>query len=391
MPEIAVPRRLRLGMVGGGSGAFIGAVHRIAARVDDRYELVAAALSADPERSRSSAASLHIPQDRAYSNFEEMARGETARQDRIDAVSVVTPNHFHFPVAKVFLDAGFHVICDKPLTTTLGDAEELVGIVHRTDLLFALTHNYTGYPMVRQAREMVAAGELGKLRIIQVEYPQDWLTMPLEQTGQKQAAWRTDPSRSGPAGSLGDIGTHAYNLARFVTQAECEEVCADLQRFVPGRRLDDNVEVLLRFAGGVRGMLWASQVAAGNENNLKLRAYGEKGGLEWEQEDANTLRFLPYGKPLQIIRRGGPSSMPVAAYASRVPSGHPEGYLEAFAQLYTDFAEQIHAKLEKREPDPRSLLVPTVEDGWDGVRFIDAVLASSANNSAWTRLKSSLS
>lgn len=391
MPEIAVPRRLRLGMVGGGSGAFIGAVHRIAARMDDRYELVAAALSADPERSRTSAAGLHIPLDRAYSNFEEMARGEAARQDRIDAVSIVTPNHFHFPVANVFLDAGFHVICDKPLTTTLSDAEDLVRIVHRTGVLFALTHNYTGYPMVRQAREMVKAGELGELRIIQVEYPQDWLTTPLEQTGQKQAAWRTDPSRSGPAGSLGDIGTHAYNLACFVSQAECEEVCADLQRFVPGRRLDDNVQVLLRFAGGARGMLWASQVAAGNENNLKLRVYGEKGGLEWEQEDANTLRFLPYGKPPQIIRRGGPGSLPVAAYASRVPAGHPEGYLEAFAQLYTDFAEQIHARLEKREPDPRSLLVPTVENGWDGVRFVEAVLRSSEANSAWTSLKGSRS
>jgi predicted dehydrogenase len=389
--ETSVPRRLRLGMVGGGPGAFIGAVHRIAARMDDRYELVAAALSADPEKSRSGAAGLHIAKDRAYSSFEEMAHVEAARPERIDAVSIVTPNHFHFPVAKVFLESGIHVICDKPLTTSLPDAEELVRLVQRTGLVFGLTHNYTGYPMVRQAREMVAAGELGKLRIIQVEYPQDWLTTPLEQTGQKQAAWRTDPARSGPAGSLGDIGTHAYNLARFVTQAQCEEVCADIQRFVPGRRLDDNVQVLLRFADGARGMLWASQVAAGNENNLKVRVYGEKAGLEWEQDTANTLRFLPYGKPPQIIRRGGPGSLPVAAYASRVPAGHPEGYLEAFAQLYTDLAEQIHAKLERREPDPRALLAPTVEDGWDGVRFIDAVLASSEGNSAWTPLKRSLS
>jgi predicted dehydrogenase len=385
--EISVPRRLRLGMVGGGPGAFIGAVHRMAARMDDRYELVAAALSADPQKSRSSAAALHILQDRAYSNFEEMAHAEAARSDRIDAVSIVTPNHFHFPVAKVFLDSGFHVICDKPMTTTLADAEELVRIVHRTGLVFGLTHNYTGYPLVRQAREMVAAGELGKLRIVQVEYPQDWLTTPLEQTGQKQAAWRTDPARSGPAGSLGDIGTHAYNLARFVTQTDCEEVCADIQRFVPGRRLDDNVQVLLRFADGARGVLWASQVAAGNENNLKLRVYGEKAGLEWEQDNANTLRFLPYGKPPQIIRRGGPGSLSVAAYASRVPAGHPEGYLEAFAQLYTDLAAQIHAKLEGREPDPRALLAPTVVDGWDGVRFIEAVLGSSDGNSAWTQLK----
>jgi predicted dehydrogenase len=372
------PRRLRLGMVGGGPGAFIGAVHRLCARMDDRYELVAAALSSDPEKGRRAAAELHIPPDRAYGSFAEMARTEAARPDGIDAVSIVTPNHLHYPACKAFLEAGIHVVCDKPLTTNLPDANDLVRLVHRSGLVFGLTHNYTGYPLVRQAREMVAAGELGKLRIVQVEYVQDWLTTPLETTGQKQAVWRNDPAQSGPAGSLGDIGTHAYNLARFVTQLECEEICAEVSRLVPGRRLDDNVQMLLRFEHGVRGALWASQVAPGNENNLKLRVYGDRAGLEWRQEEPNTLLFTPYGKPPVLIRRGAPGTTAVAAHATRIPAGHPEGYLEAFAQLY--------AHLEKRKPDPQSLLVPTVHDGWDGMRFIDAVLKSGAANFAWTRL-----
>lgn len=379
-------RRLRLGMVGGGPGAFIGAVHRIAARLDDRYELVAAALSSDPEKSRAGAAELHIAQDRAYTSWAEMAKAESKRADRIDAVSIVTPNHLHYPVAKAFLEAGIHVICDKPLTTTVDDAVDLVRLVHRTGLVFGLTHNYTGYPMVRQAREMVAAGELGKIRLVQAEYVQDWLTTALEATGQKQAAWRTDPAQTGQAGSLGDIGTHAYNLARFVTQLDCAEVCAEVNRFVPGRRVDDDVQLLLRFSGGAKGMLWASQVAPGNENNLKLRVYGEKGGLEWHQEEPNTLLFTPYGKPPVTIRRGAPGAIAVAAHATRIPSGHPEGYLEAFAQLYTDIAEQIHAHSENRSPNPATTLVPTVQDGWDGMRFIAAVLQSGAKNSAWTPL-----
>jgi predicted dehydrogenase len=373
-------------MVGGGPGAFIGAVHRIAARMDDRFELVAGALSSDPKRGRSGALDLHISPDRAYRNFAEMALAEAARPDRIDAVSIVTPNHLHHAPAKAFLAAGIHVICDKPLTTTVADALDLAETVRRTGLIFGLTHNYTGHPMVRQARQMVADGELGPLRVVQVEYAQDWLTTPLERTGQKQAVWRTDPEQSGPAGSLGDIGTHAFNLVCFVTGLRCQHVAADVSTFVPGRRLDDNVQILLRFSEGAKGSLWASQVAPGNQNNLSLRVYGEKAGISWRQEDPNSLCFTPFGKPPIQIDRAGPAAMPVAAHASRVPSGHPEGYLEAFAQLYTDLADQITARNAGRPAPPASLLVPTVEDGVAGIRFISAVLESSRRNSVWTSL-----
>lgn len=377
-------RRLRLGMVGGGPGGFIGAVHRIAARLDDRFELVAAALSSNPERGRAAALDLYIAPDRAYGSFAEMAAAESSRKDRIDVVSIVTPNHLHYPAAKAFLDAGFHVICDKPLTTTLDDALDLAATVRRTGLLFAVTHNYTGHPMVRQAREMVASGELGPIRVVQVEYSQDWLSTPLEKTGQKQALWRTDPAQSGPGGSLGDIGTHAFNLACFVTGLTCQELAAELSSFVPGRRVDDNVQIMLRFAEGARGLLWASQVAPGNQNNLRLRVFGEKAGIEWRQEDPNCLWFAALGKAPSLIYRAGPAASPVAAHASRVPSGHPEGYLEAFAQLYADMAEQIGARIEGRAADPSSLLVPTVEDGVAGMRFISAVVESSRRNAAWT-------
>lgn len=377
-------RRLRLGMVGGGPGAFIGAVHRIAARLDDRYELVAAALSSDREKSLTGAKELNIP--RAYGTFQEMAAAESKLVDGIEVVSIVTPNHMHHAPAKAFLEAGMDVICDKPLTTTLDDALDLAKTVKRTGLVFGLTHNYTGHPLVRQAREMVAAAELGPIRLVQVEYVQDWLSTPLEKTGQKQAAWRTDPARSGPGGSLGDIGTHAYNLACFVTGLTCEKVAADVSTFVPGRRLDDNVHMLLRFSGGAKGSLWATQVAPGNENNLRLRVYGEKAGLEWHQENPNELSFTPLGQPKQIIRRASAGTGPSAAHATRIPSGHPEGYLEAFAQLYSDLAEQIVSRREKRAPDPLSLLVPTVEDGVEGVRFIKTALESSRNGSAWTAI-----
>jgi predicted dehydrogenase len=380
-------RRLRLGMVGGGPGAFIGAVHRIAARLDDRYELVAAALSSDPEKSISGARELNIP--RAYRSFQEMASAESQRSDGIEAVSIVTPNNVHYAPVKAFLEAGIHVICDKPITTTIEDALDLAEIVKRTSLVFGLTHNYTGHPMVRQAREMVQAGELGPVRLVQVEYVQDWLSTPLEKTGQKQAEWRTDPARSGPAGSLGDIGTHAYNLACFVTGLAVEQVAADVTTFVPGRRLDDNVHVMLRLSKGAKGGLWATQVAPGNENNLHLRVYGEKAGLEWRQEDPNTLIFTPLGQTRRILTRGGAGTGRAAAHATRIPSGHPEGYLEAFAQLYTDLAEQITAKIEKRAPNPDSLLVPNVEDGVDEMKFMSAVLESSRNGSAWTAISHS--
>lgn len=377
-------RRLRLGMVGGGPGAFIGAVHRIAARLDDRYGLVAAALSSDRERSLAGAKELNIP--RAYGSFQEMASVESKLPDGIEVVSIVTPNHVHHAPAKAFLEAGIDVICDKPLTTSLEDALDLAQTVKRTGLVFGLTHNYTGHPLVRQAREMIAAGELGPIRLVQVEYVQDWLSTPLEKTGQKQAEWRTDPAQSGPGGSLGDIGTHAYNLACFVTGLSCEKIAADVSTFVAGRRLDDNVHMMLRFSGGAKGSLWATQVAPGNENNLRLRVYGEKAGIDWHQENPNELNFTRLGQPKQTIRRGSAGTGPAAAHATRIPSGHPEGYLEAFAQLYNDLAEQIVARREKRAPNPLSLLVPTVEDGVEGVRFIKSALESSRNGSAWVTI-----
>ena len=377
-------RRLRLGMVGGGQGAFIGGVHRIAARLDDRYELVAGAFSSDAGRGRRSAAEFGVAEDRAYATFAEMANAESGRADGIDVVAIVTPNHLHHGPALAFLEAGIHVICDKPLTTNLDDALDLARCVRETGLVFGLTHNYTGYPLVRHAREMVAAGELGKIRVVQVEYPQEWLSEKLEDTGQKQAAWRTDPSQAGPAGSVGDIGTHAYNLATFITRLELESLCADLSIFVEGRALDDNAHMMLRFAGGARGALWASQVARGNENGLRVRVYGEKAGLDWSQEEPNVLRFSPLGEPSRVLTRAGHGLGDAAAHATRIPAGHPEGYLEAFANIYSDIAEVIASRLMDREPDPRALDFPTVEDGVRGVRFIEAAVESSANGAAWT-------
>ena len=376
-------RRLRLGMVGGGRDAFIGAVHRISARLDDRYELVAGALSADPEKARASAADLGLPAERAYGSFAEMAAAEAERADGIDVVAIVTPNHLHYAPAKAFLESGIHVICDKPLTSTLEDAEALQALVESSGLVFGLTHNYTGYPLVRQAREMVAEGALGPIRLVQAEYVQDWLSTPLEETGQKQAEWRTDPARSGPAGCVGDIGTHAFNLARFITGLQLEELAADMQTFVPGRRLDDNAHILLRFAGGARGMLWSSQVAPGHENGLRIRIYGETGGLAWSQEDPNYLVHTPLGEAPRRLTRGGPGLGDAAARATRVPPGHPEGYLEGFAQLYLDLAEQIEARLTGRSPDPAAMLVPTVTDGVEGVRFIARSVRSSEEGGTW--------
>ncbi len=378
-------RRLRLGMVGGGQGAFIGAVHRIAARLDDRYELVAGAFSSTEERSKASAEELGIEPARAYASFAEMARREKRRRDGIDAVAIVTPNHVHFAAAKAFLEAGIHVICDKPLTTTLKDARRLADIVAATGKVFVLTHNYTGYPMVRQARAMVEAGDLGRIRVVQAEYAQDWLSTPLETTGQKQAEWRTDPKRSGPAGCTGDIATHAMNLACFVTGLELESLAAELSVFVDGRALDDNAQMMLRFKGGARGGLWASQVAPGNENALRLRIYGEKAGLSWAQEDPNYLTFTPLGEPPRLIRRAGAGAGPVAGRVTRIPAGHPEGYLEGFATLYSDAAEQIWAAIDGREADPAAMLTPTVLDGVRGVKFIEAAVESSRKGGAWVR------
>jgi predicted dehydrogenase len=379
-------RRLRLGLVGGGRGAFIGAVHRIAARLDGRWELAAGALSSDPERARVSGEDLLLPFARVYTGFKEMAERERSLEDRIDAVAIVTPNHAHAAPARAFLNAGIHVICDKPLTTTLSEAEELAELAKGSGLIFAVTYNYTGYPLVRQAGAMVRAGELGRLRVVQVEYAQDWLATRVEETGSKQAEWRTDPARSGPAGAVGDIGTHAFNLAEFITGDETASLSADLCSFVEGRKLDDNAHMMLRFASGARGMLWCSQVAAGLENGLRIRIFGDRAGLEWHQENPNVLLFSPLGEPPRLIRRNGAGTEEVSRAASRIPAGHPEGYLEGFAQLYTDIAEQIAARLERREPNPFSLQVPTVEHGVRGVRFIEAAVRSSQRNSEWVQL-----
>ena len=373
-------------MVGGGNDAFIGAVHRIAARIDGHFDLVAGALSSTAEKSRASGAALGLDPARCYGDFSEMAEREAARPDGIEAVSIVTPNHVHAAAACAFLPRGVHVICDKPLTATLEDAEKLASAVAEADALFVLTHNYTGYPMVRQARAMVAEGALGPIRVVQVEYPQDWLSTPLEKEGLKQAEWRTDPARSGAGGSVGDIGTHAHNLACFVTGLEVEALAADLQSFGPGRVLDDNAHMMLRFAGGARGMLWSSQVAPGNENALRLRVYGEKGGLEWAQEDPNYLWFTPLGEPKRLITRNGSGAGAAAAAVSRIPPGHPEGYLEGFANLYSGAASAIRRKQAGEPPAEDEALLPGIDAGMAGMKFISACVRSSQDNASWTSL-----
>ena len=374
-------------MVGGGQGALIGAVHRLAARMDDRYELVAGCFASTPERSLASAAELGVPAERCYGDFHEMARRERERADPIDVVAIVTPNHLHLPVSAAFLDAGFDVICDKPLTTTVAEAEALAARVAAAGRVFVLSHNYTAYPMVREARALVAAGTLGRLRVVQVEYPQDWLATPLEQQGQKQADWRTDPARSGPGGTVADIGTHAHSIACFVTGLELREVAADVNIHVAGRRIDDNIHALLRFDEGVTGMLWASQVAPGNANALRLRVYGEKGGLTWAQEDPGVLRLAMLGQAPQVLARGSPAVGPAASRLTRLPDGCPEGFLEGFANLYGDAAELIWARLEGRDPEPDATLLPGISEGVAGMRFIEAVLASGKNDGAWTKLQ----
>ncbi|AYE87923.1 Gfo/Idh/MocA family protein [Sulfitobacter sp. D7] len=376
--------RIRLGMVGGGNDAFIGGVHRIASRIDDRFDLVAGALSSTPEKSAASAEALGIP--RSYGSFEEMAEAEAAREDGIEAVSIVTPNHVHAAAAKAFLAKGIHVICDKPLTSTLEDAEALAASVAEAEALFILTHNYTGYPMIRQARAMVASGDLGEIRIVQAEYPQDWLTAPMENEGVKQAEWRTDPARSGAGGSVGDIGTHAHNLACFVSGLQVESLAADLQSWGKGRKLDDNAHMMLRFAGGARGMLWSSQVAPGNENALKLRVYGDKGGLEWSQEDPNYLWFTPLGEPKRLITRNGAGASEASQSVSRIPGGHPEGYLEGFATIYNEAADAIRAVQGGASRESAMGVLPGIAAGMDGMRFINACVTSSANDAAWTKL-----
>ena len=378
--------RIRYGMVGGGQGAFIGAVHRIAARIDDKYELVAGALSADPARAKASGEELGLAADRIYSDFKTMAKMEAKLADGIEAVSIVTPNHMHYPVAKAFIEAGIHVICDKPLSLNLKEGKALQSLLKKNPkVIFALTHNYSGYPMIRQAQAMVQAGELGDIRLVQGEYPQDWLATDLEKTGQKQAAWRTDPKRSGAGGCVGDIGTHTYQLGCFVSGLEATELSAELTSFVKGRKLDDDVDVRLHYKGGAKGHIWASQVAVGHENGLKLRVYGTKGGLEWTQADPNYLWFTPLGGEKRLITRGGAGSGPSAARVTRVPPGHPEGYLEGFANIYTEVARAIEAKRGGKKLD-KDVQFPGITDGVAGMAFIEACVKSSAKNGKWVKV-----
>ena len=376
--------RIRLGMVGGGEGAFIGAVHRLAARIDDHYQLVAGALSSTPERSRRSGEAIGLPSDRIYDDFESMAKAEAKRPDGIEAVAIVTPNNVHAGPTYAFLKAGVHVICDKPLTVSLAEARKMQSAVERSGRIFALTHNYTGYPLVRRMREMVREGDLGEIRLVHAEYPQDWLTVAAETMGNKGAAWRTDPKQAGAGGSLGDIGTHANNLADYVTGLELAELAADLTSFVPGRRLDDNAQIMLRFGNGARGAIWASQVAPGNENGLMLRVYGTKGGFQWRQDNPNYLYWSPFGKPTQIIGRGGVGSGEAAARVTRIPPGHPEGYLECFATIYSEVAQAIKAARAGKKP-PKGVNFPTIEDGVKGMAFIEAAVKSSKANGKWVK------
>lgn len=376
-------RKLRYGMVGGGPGAFIGAVHRKAAALDGEIELVAGAFSSDPEKSRQMGAILHLDPQRVYRSYEEMVEKEAARspEERIDFVAIVTPNYLHYPIARAFIEAGFHVVCDKPMTTTLEEAEELCRLVARHNVLFALTHNYSGYPMVKQARAMVQEGLLGEIRKIVVEYPQGWLATPLEQTGQKQAVWRTDPKLAG-AGALGDIGSHAEHLARYITGLELDRLCADVTTFVAGRKVEDDANLLVHYQNGARGILYASQVSVGEENNLRIRIYGTKASLEWHQEEPNYLHVRYPDRPEEVYKRGNEYLAPVARRASRLPSGHPEAFIEAFANIYLNFARTLKARLAGEKPDPLDLDFPTVQDGARGVHFILTAL-ESGRRCAW--------
>ncbi len=381
-------RKIRYGMVGGGRGAFIGAVHRIAANIDGQIELACGAFSSDPERSKASGADFYLPADRCYGNYEEMIKSEAARpaSERMDFISIVTPNHVHFPPAKMALEHGFHVLSDKPATFDLAEAKELATIVQKTGLLYGLTHNYTGYPLVKEARELVHSGKLGKIRKVVAEYPQGWLATRIEDSGQKQASWRTDPKKSGAAGCVGDIGTHAENLAEYITGLKISELAADLTSFVEGRLLDDDANILLRFEGGAKGVLHCSQISVGEENNLNIRVYGEKGGLEWHQKEPNTLLLKWSDKPMEVYRTANGYLGKAAAANSRTPPAHPEGYLEGFANIYRNFAAHIRAKLEGVEAGPLVTDYPKIEDGIRGMAFIEAVVASSQKNAAWTKL-----
>ncbi len=379
-------RKLRFGMIGGGRGAFIGGVHRIAAAMDGRAELVAGAFSSDAARSRASGADLFLDPSRVYGSYVEMAEAEAAMPParRLDFVVIVTPNHQHFGPAKAFLEAGFNVVCDKPVTFDLAQARKLRAVVRRTGKVFVLTHNYTGNAMVKQARELVRDGTVGSVRKVVVEYPQGWLADAVERTGQKQASWRTDPARSGAAGCMGDIGTHAENLARYITGLEIDQLCADLSTFVRGRKLDDDGNVLVRYKGGAKGVLHASQICVGDENDLNIRVYGTKASLAWHQEHPNELVVKFADKPRQVWRRGNGYVGAAAKALTRIPAGHPEGYLEAFGNIYLEAFRAIEAEVEGRAI-PRGLDFPTIDDGVEGMAFIEAVVRSSRLGARWVR------
>ena len=362
-------RKIRIGMVGGGKDAFIGGVHRIALRLDGYYELVAGSFSSNFDNSKETGKDLGLAEDRIYKTYQEMAEKESSRSDAIDVVAIVTPNHLHVPIAKIFAEKGIHIICDKPLALSSKEAISLKNIVESKKLIFALTHNYTGYPMVRHARSLIQKGDLGSIRVIQAEYPQDWLTTKAEDSGLKQAEWRTDPKRSGGGGCIGDIGTHAFNLIRFITGLEIEELSADIHTFVKGRLLDDNAQIMLRFKGGAKGALWSSQVAVGNENNLKIRIYGENGGIEWRQEDPNYLYYTEFGHPTQRVTRGSGNVSKEAKDVTRIPPGHPEGYLEGFANIYNDVYKKLYAQINNQNYDDSNDCYPTINDGVEGMRF----------------------
>jgi len=385
MADIEKKDPIRLGMVGGGQDSFIGEVHRIAARLDDNYLFCAGALSSDSKRSQISGSELGLEKDRSYKNYEAMIKGESSRDDRIEAVSIVTPNNMHFPIAKRFLQAGFHVICDKPMTVTTNEADELIKLADQHNLIFAVTYNYSGHPMIRRAQAMIENGKIGAIRVVQCEYVQDWLAESIEKEGHKQALWRTDPLQSGLGGCIGDIGTHAFHLACFVSGLEPEALCADISIFGAGRKLDDNANVLLRFKGNARGIIWASQVAIGNENNLKLRIFGKQGGLSWRQEEPNELIFSPLNQPSQKITQNSSRVNNEASSITRVPAGHPEGYLEGFATIYSEIAHAIIATRHGEAAD-QNVSFPTAEDGRAGVNFIEAVVRSSNEGSVWVNL-----
>ncbi|MGA2711452.1 MAG: Gfo/Idh/MocA family oxidoreductase [Steroidobacteraceae bacterium] len=374
--------KIRLGMVGGGQGGFIGAVHRIAARLDDEFELVAGALSSDPIRALDSANSIGIVEARAYTSYQRMAETEAKRSDGIEAVAIVTPNDSHADIATIFLNHGIHVICDKPLAVSVEQARMLGAAAAKSGKILAVTYNYRGYPLIRQARAMCVSREIGKIRIVEVEYLQDWLAERIEIGGSKGAQWRTDPERTGGAGAIGDIGVHAFDLARYVTGLRLDALSAELTSFVPGRRVDDDARVLLRFEDGAKGLLWASQVAIGNENGLAIRVYGDRGGLEWHQSEPNELWYSQLGSPTQKLTRGGPGISVAAGQATRLPAGHPEGYLEAFAFIYKEVAAAIRASQNATDRNDESSFAMAI-DGIAGLNFIQAALLSSAGGGVW--------